>query len=94
MDTPIKYFVRVDATGRPLGFYPSDIWPTPPSDAVEITPAQYRKWHDGMAIPQYYQLMNGELIACEPPPPVVETIEPAATSGTPGKKKPVEVSPT
>lgn len=68
--TAKKHFVMIDVSGNPLGFYPSDIWPTPPAGAVEITEDQYRQWLDGQgANPcQRYQLVAGALVAYSPPP--------------------------
>jgi hypothetical protein len=40
----IRYFGTFDANGFPVGFFPSDVWPTPPDDAVEITEAQWQEF--------------------------------------------------
>lgn len=46
----MQYFGTFDADGYPTGFYPSDIWPTPPDDAVEITKLQWQRLLQGDAI--------------------------------------------
>jgi hypothetical protein len=43
----VAYFAIFDADGYPEGFFPSDIWPTPPDGATEITTVQYQRLLDG-----------------------------------------------
>ncbi len=41
-------YATLDASGRLTGFYPSDIWPTPPAGAVAIT---LDVWREALANP-------------------------------------------
>lgn len=41
-----RIFATLNENGTPSGFYPSDIWPIPPEDAVEISPDDWREFLD------------------------------------------------
>jgi hypothetical protein len=42
----VRIFATLNDDGTPNGFYPSDIWPTPPESAVEISPDDWREFLD------------------------------------------------
>jgi hypothetical protein len=61
----IKYFAKFDKDGWPTGFYPSDIWVTPPDGAVEISAIQYRALLEGNKT-----FANGKVVDTEDTRPV------------------------
>lgn len=61
----MKIRATFDDDGRPIGFYPEDVWPKNyPEDAVEITPEQYHEFLNNQGHRAY---VNGEVVECEPP---------------------------
>jgi hypothetical protein len=42
----MRIFALFDEDGRPKGFYPNDVWPSRPQDAVEISPDDWREFCD------------------------------------------------
>lgn len=62
-------YARMDAEGRALGFFMSDINPIIPDDAVEISAELHRAWAADTA---RQRLVNGALEPCEalPGPPI------------------------
>ena len=56
----MEFHAVFDASGFPLAFYPSDVWPEPPEGGVLISEADWqefityqglRKWVDGAVVP-------------------------------------------
>lgn len=57
---PIERYVVLGPTGLPDAFYTTDLHRSIPSDAIKITEAQYRAWHDG--VPHRLRLVDGKLV--------------------------------
>jgi hypothetical protein len=61
----IVYFGTFDADGWPTGFFPSDVWLTPPEGAVEITELQWRALLQGGT-----KFIDGEVVKSDEPRPL------------------------
>lgn len=72
MTCPTRY-VTLTSDGDPIGFYSSDVHNAVPSNAIEISEAQYQQWLLGQcANPmQRYRYVNGGLAPYNPPSPPV-----------------------
>ena len=64
-------FARLDATGRPVAFYPVIVHPEPPADAVEISLAD---WRECLANQGRRRFVDGQLVAIDPPGPSAEDV--------------------
>lgn len=74
----IKYFAKFDDTGAPIGFFPSDIWPTPPEGAVEITQEQWAQFLNGQGSGTPLRLVNGQMLPVVLPPSMTVAMNYAA----------------
>jgi hypothetical protein len=68
----VRIFATLNEDGTPSGFYPSDVCPTPPAGAVEISPDDWREFLDY----QGYRRWDGHRVVEFTPPPAAPTPPP------------------
>ena len=66
-----RIFAVLAADGAPIGFFPSDVHPSPPAGAVEVSAADYGAC---LANPGRRRFVDGSLVAVDPPVPTADAL--------------------
>lgn len=75
----VRYFAKLDEDGVPIGFYPSDIWPVPPVDTIEITKEQWREFLNKQSEGKLLKMSDGAMVPhTRLPPPMTVPMSYAA----------------